>query len=223
MMNNYLNRIKYLLMSIVCLIVLSINNYYASNVGNTYNPNYSQYYVPNYQNYPNYQYYPNYYGNYGYNPYIGAGVIPSNSYYYIAGYDRNAIYYCNGLAMISRVPIIGGNNYYLTRVANGIICNAYGSISTWCNDNILSKDGVQDYYLNYATIVSETASSIVLDVNCSFKKGGVLNGHTSFRINVDISRNRYQWRRLREGSSDYIDDNYEIYDYDSGKIIIIEE
>ena len=198
--------------------MLFIGNYhYASNVGNIYNPNYNQYYVPNYQ------YYPNYYGNYGYNPYIGTGVIPSDSYYYIAGYDRNPMYYSNGQPMITRVPIIAGNNYYPTRVANGIVYNAYVSISTWCNNNILTKDGVQDYYLNNAIISNETASSIVLDVNCAFKKGGVINGYTSFRINVDISRNRYQWRRLREGSSDYIDDNYEIYDYDSGEIIIIEQ
>ena len=214
----------YIIALLVFLFICNIKSYAT---GNYYSyPNTNNYLNPNYNYYPNFNqyyngYYPNYiYDNYGYN---AAQVIPDNSYYYIAGYDRNAIYYCNGLAMISRVPIIGGNNYYPTRVANGIICNAYGSISTWCNDNILSKDGVQDYFLNYATIVSETASSIVLDVNCSFKKGGVLNGHTSFRINVDISRNRYQWRRLREESSDYIDDNYEIYDYDSGKIIIIEE
>lgn len=210
------------------LVFLFICNIMSYAVGNYYNsPNTNNYFNPNYNYYPNYNpyyngYYPNnIYDNFGYN---AAHVIPDNSYYYIAGYDRDTTYYCNGLAMISRVPIIGGNNYYPTRVANGIIYNAYVSISNWCNEHILRKDGIQDYYLNYATIVSQTVSSIILNVNCSYKKAGIINGHTEFRITADIERNKFTWRRLGvESSNNHSDDfdEYEIYDSDTGQIIVI--
>ena len=187
------------------------NSYYDPNSGlgyyPSYNPNYSPYY-PGQMN-----------------------VIPSNSYYYIVGYDRHATQYSNGHPMISRVPIIGGNNYYPTRIANGIIYNAYVSISSWCNSNILSKDGIQDYYLNYATILSETASSIVLKVNCSFKRKGVINGYTEFQITADIENDEFTWHRITSTSTNYIDEGYDYsydedgnsyYEYDDGtKVIII--
>ena len=63
--------------------------------------------------------------------------------------------------------------------------------------------------MNYATIVSETASKIVLNVNCAHKKGGVLFGRTNFRVNVDISRNRYHWVRADANSSTFISDDYD--------------
>ena len=164
-------------------------------------------------------------------------VIPSNSIYYIIGYDRSTDLYCNGQPMISRVPIIGGNNYFPTQIANGIIYNAYLSISKWCNENILTKAGIQDYFLNNASIISESSSNIVLLVNCAHKRAGVLSGHTEFQVNVDIQRNRFVWRKLSQVSSSYIEDDYydnrgyriydsddlDVYEFDSdtGKIIII--
>ncbi|MBO6119477.1 MAG: hypothetical protein J6P02_03355 [Lachnospiraceae bacterium] len=163
--------------------------------------NFSVYATSTYNYYPGY--YPNNQVNGYYNPYDygntyynNMNVIPSNSYYYIMGYDRGTTLYCNGLPMISRVPILGGNNYFPTKIANGIIYNAYVSISSWCNENILNKEGIQDYYLNYANIVSETANSIILNVNCSFKRVGIITGHTQFKVNIDISRNRFEWEKV---------------------------
>ena len=178
----------------------------------------------------NYYYFPNPSQNYNsyFNPYYQGSIynIPANSYYYIAGYDRNTTKYYNGVPMISRVPIIAGSDYFSARIANGIIYNAYGAISTWCNNNVLTKEGIQDYYLNYARIVSQTSSTIALNVNCSFQRVGIISGYMEFRINVDIYNNRYTWHRLNADGSVYTDepnrcdDDYE-YEYDDGRIIII--
>jgi hypothetical protein len=195
-MKNLARKIEYLLI-VISLVLVCIQSSFATNYYNGFDPNLSQYYNPNYQYYPNYN-------GYGYN---GMNTIPANSYYYIAGYDRETQLYCNGQPMATRIPILGGNNYFPTSVANGIVYNAYLSISKWCNENILTKDGIQDYFLNYATIVSATASRIVMNVNCAHKRAGILNGHTNFRVNVDISRNRYKWVRADEGSSIFINDN----------------
>lgn len=215
---------------LVCMIVITSSVCYATNVGNWYYPNYS--YYSNYYFYPSNAYVPsnNYVPNNNpyYNPYYQGSTynIPENTYYYIAGYDRSTTRYNNGHPMISRVPIIAGSDYFSARIANGLIYNAYGSISKWCNSNILTKDGIQDYFLNYARIVSETPSSIVLNVNCSFQRAGIINGYMEFRINADIYSNRYTWRRLNADGSVYIDDSdssieeYD-YEYDDGKIIII--
>lgn len=200
-----MRQIKMTIVTVIFILVCNVISY-ATGYNNNYN------YNPNYQyypNYPNYQYYPNY-NIYGYN---GARTIPADSYYYIAGYDKETQLYCNGEPMATRVPILAGNNYFPTSVANGIIYNAYLSISKWCNENILTKDGIQDYFLNYATIVSETASRIVLNVNCAHKKGGVLFGRTNFRVNVDISRNRYHWVRADANSSTFISGDYDDRDY----------
>ena len=212
--------IRLIIISVALILIGYIKNY-ATSYYNDYNStNAYQYYNPNYQYYPNYNVY-------GYN---GMKTIPSNSYYYIAGYDRETQTYCNGEPMITRIPIFAGNNYFPTSVANGIIYNAYASISKWCNENILTKEGVQDYFLNYATIVSETASRIVLNVNCAHKRGGVLFGRTNFRVNVDISRNRYHWVRADVNSTtfisgDYVDREYDDddddYYYEDDRIIII--
>lgn len=202
-----MRQIKMTIVTIVFILLCNMVNY-ATGYNNYYNP-YYQYYP----NYPNYQYYPNY-NNYGYN---GVRTIPSNSYYYIAGYNRETQNYCNGEPMATRIPIFGGNNYFPTNVANGIIYNAYLSISKWCNDNILTKEGIQDYFLNYATIVGETASRIVLNVNCAHKRAGILYGSTNFRVNVDISRNRYHWVRADVNSSTFLSGDYEesnVYDDD---------
>ena len=210
---------------LICYLVL-INVFtsfgyvnYQFNPNNQYNPNYQ--YYPNYQHYPNYQYNP-YQQNV--NPYL----IPSDTYYYILAFDRAATNYYNGQPMVTRVPIIAGNYQYPTQVANGIIHNAYVSISNWCNQNILSRDGIQDYYLNQAAIVSQNPNSLVLNVVCAFKKRGILDGYIEFRVTADIVNNKFTWKRLGINSSDdtkqdHIGSDVEIYEFDSdtGKIIII--
>ena len=228
--------IKLIILLVVFLFACNISNY-ATGYNNFYSPpNNYQYYNPNYNPNFNPNYNPNYNPNFNpnYNPYYypynqgNLNVIPSNSYYFISGYDRAATNYYNGQAMVSRVPIISGNNYFPTRIANGIIYNAYVSISDWCNANILTKEGIQDYFLNNATIINQTASSIVLHVNCAHKRSGILSGYTEFRVNVDISRNKFTWKKLGKNvvdNSDDLDDidDYKVYEYDSdsGQIIII--
>lgn len=209
-MKSILNKTKKVALLLVCAIIVTSNICYATNAyipSNNYAPNYSPYYNPYYQ------------GNI-YN-------LPANSYYYIAGYDRTPTEYYNGYPMISRVPIIAGSDYFSARIANGIIYSAYGSISKWCDDYVLTKEGVQAYYLNYARIVSDTSSSIELNVNCSLKRGGIISGYMEFRIYVDINNNRYDWKKLNADGSVYTEDSkrcyddYDIYDYDDRRIIII--
>lgn len=227
-MEKVFDKVKKISLVLVCVLILTSNICHATNVGNWYYPNYGYYpygYLSNAYA-PSNNYVPNY--NFYYNPYYQGNVynIPENSHYYIVGYDRSTTQYYNGIPMISRVPIIAGTDYFSARIANGIIYNAYGSISKWCNDYVLTKEGIQDYYLNYARIVSETASNIVLNVNCSFKRVGIINGYMEFRINVDIYNNRYTWKRLNADGTEYNEDyhsssdEYE-YEYDDGRIIII--
>ncbi len=184
-----------------------------------------------YNNYP----YPNNYSNYnpGYNPYQvpmdtygysqnGMFVIPYNSYYYISGYDRNAYSYYNGQPMASRVPILSGNYAYPTSVANGLLYNAYMSMRKWCNDYVAENDKIQDYYLNFASIESETPTQVVLIVNCALQRKGALDGNIEFRVTLNIQGNRYTWRKLgNNGGYSYKD--AEIYEFDSttGQIIIV--
>ena len=202
------NYIKLIISSAMFLLICNIRNY-ATGYYNT--PNFYQYYNPYI------------------NPYYQGNIYnkPINSYYYIAGYDRTPTEYYNGYPMISRVPIIAGSDYFSARIANGIIYSAYGSISKWCDDYVLTKEGVQAYYLNYARIVSDTSSSIELNVNCSLKRGGIISGYMEFRIYVDIYNNRYDWKKLNADGSVYTEDSrrcyddYDIYDYDDRRIIII--
>ncbi len=184
----------------LCIGLLSSSQIFAMNY-NPYYPNYNPYnpYYPNYDPY----YQPNY------NPY----AIPYNCYYYIAGYDRPVTSTYNREPMVSRVPIISSNYPYYANVANGIVYNAYVSISKWCNENLFT-DGVRAYYLNYANIERSSSTNIILLVNCAIQKRAVLDSNIEFRINVQIPANRYTWRKLGNNHSLY-DYDHRVYEYDS--------
>ena len=176
-------------------------------------PNYNQgAYNPYYNNYPSNGYYPNYnpYNNYypNYNSGNAQYIIPSNSYYYISGYDRPVTSTSNGEPMVSRVPILAGNYSYPTYIANGLVYGAYRSISTWCNNNILTGR-VKDYFLNFASIVSETPYEIVMNVNCALYQSNAISGFIEFKIVLDIASNRYKWTKLGN------DNDRRLYEYDS--------
>lgn len=179
-----------------------------------YAPNYPSYYDPYYNPY-NVPYTSPYY-QYNYNPY----AIPNNSYYYIMGYDRGVPAVSGGEAMVTRVPIIGGNYTNPVQIANNLVYGSYRSISKWCNENILNKDSIQDYFLNYASIERETPFEIVMIVNCAIKKRGIIDSHIEFRVTLNISTNRYKWRKLSDNATSDGATIYE-YDSDSGDIIII--
>ena len=197
-----------IILSLSCDIFANVNilNNGITNTYNQYNPNYYPNYNPNYN--------PNYYPNY--NPY----AIPNNSYYYIIGYDRPVTTTYNGMPMNTRVPILSGNYPYYVNIANGLIYNSYVSISKWCNENLFTS-GVQDFYLNFASIESEAPNEIVMVVNCAIKKNGVINSNIDFRLILNIATNRFRWRKnSNNGFKEY---EYRVYEYDSesGDIIII--
>ena len=209
-------------------IVSGQTNTFPNSNSNYFYPNNAQNYTPYTPVDPNYNQY-NYNPYNQYDPYQQNGMssIPTNSYYYIIGYDRNVTMYSNGVPMASRVPVFGGNYYYPTQIANRLVYSAYVSISNWCNSNLMGKNNIEDFYLNFATIESETPSNIIIIVNCSYKKNERINGYSEFRVSLDLSTNRYTWRRITENGNTikeynyYDEDDDEIYDYDGRKIIII--
>ena len=237
-MNSNNNKIKYLMIFFLVSIIFISNISYATTIiapngyydgfGSSYqqnygyppnySPNYPSYYDPYYN--PNYNYSP-YYNPYNYNPYsYNPYAIPYNSYYYIVGYDRGVPAVSGGEPMVTRVPILNGNYPQAVQIANGLVFGAYRSISGWCNDNIMQKDNVQDYFLNNANIESENPYEIIMSVNCAVKKKGIIDGHIEFRVTLSVSTNRYKWRKLSDNATNGGATIYE-YDSDTNEIIII--
>ena len=220
------------IISLVIALVVSTNfafanvYYYPSN-NYGYNPYYPGFnpvtpYYPNYNPYyPNYNPYGNPNGIYGYSR-EGSFLIPYDSYYYMIGYDRQGYVYANGEIMQSRVPVLAGNYQYPTQVANRLIYSSYVSISNWCNDNIMSKEGIQDYYLNNAIVESVSPTQVVLIVDCALKKKGVINGYEQFRVTINIQAGRFIWRNIGTNGNWLYGDG-KVYEFDSAKgdIIII--
>ena len=172
--------------------VIPGTNYYPNN-GN-YAPNYNPYYSPSYN--PN--------------------AIPNDCYYYVLGYDRAAMTFSSGEPMVTRVPILSGNYPQYVNIANGLIYGAYRSISTWCNKNLFTN-GVEDYFLNYASIENMKPNEIIMSVNCAIQKGGVIDHDIEFKITLTISTNRFRWKKVSDSDEPRV---YE-YDSESGEIIII--
>ena len=174
------------------LYVIPGTNYYPS--GNDYAPNYNPYYTPDY------------------NPY----AIPNDCYYYVLGYDRGVPAFSSGEPMVTRVPILSGNYPQYVNIANGLIYSAYRSISTWCNNNLLA-DGIEDYFLNFASIESMRPNEIIMSVNCAVQRGGVIHHDIEFKLTLTISTNRFKWKKVNDV------EDIRVYEYDSetGEIIII--
>ena len=174
------------------LYVIPGTNYYPS--GNAYAPNYNPYYTPNY------------------NPY----AIPNDCYYYVLGYDRGVPAFSSGEPMVTRVPILSGNYPQYVNIANGLIYGAYRSISTWCNNNLFT-DGVEDYFLNFASIESMRPNEIIMSVNCAVQRGGVIHHDIEFKLTLTIPTNRFKWKKVNDV------EDIRVYEYDSetGEIIII--
>ena len=172
--------------------VIPGTNYYP-NAG-AYAPNYNPYYTPNY------------------NPY----AIPNDCYYYVLGYDRGVTAFSSGEPMVTRVPILSGNYPQYVNIANGLIYGAYRSISTWCNNNLFTN-GVEDYFLNYASIESMKPNEIIMSVNCAVQKGGVIHHDIEFKLTLTIPTNRFKWKKVNDV------EDIRVYEYDSetGEIIII--
>ena len=192
---------------------LQPNPYYPGFNPNPYNPGYNPYY-PNYNPYNPYIY-PNGYA-------YGTFMIPYDAYYYMIGYDRQAYVYANGEVMQSRIPVLAGNYPQPTNVANRLVYSSYVSISNWCNDNIMTKEGIQDYYLNNARVESVSPTEVVLIVDCALKKKGVISGYEQFRVTLYIQAGRFVWRNLgTNGNWLYGDGRVYEFDSNSGNIIII--
>lgn len=193
---------KFILLTL-CIGILFSGKIFATSYY-PYYPDYNPYY-PNYNPYyPNYNpYYPNY------NPY----AIPYNCYYYISAYDRPVTSMYNREPMTTRIPIINSNYPYYANVANGIVYNAYRSISRWCNENLFTNN-VQSFYLNHAFIENSTPTNIVMIVNCAIQKKGIIASNIEFRLNVNVASNRYTWRKIGNNNSSYEYD-YRVYEYDS--------
>ena len=198
---------------IVCVFILQLfsAHFLYANLyvipGTNYYPNYDTY-RPNYNSYYN----PYYNPNYNYNPY----AIPNDCYYYVLGYDRGIPAFSSGEPMVTRVPILSGNYPQYVNIANGLIYSAYRSISSWCNNNLFT-DGVEDYFLNFASIESMTPNEIIMSINCAIQKGGVIHHDIEFKLTLTIPTNRFKWKKVND-----IDD-IRVYEYDSdtGEIIII--
>ena len=192
-------------------------NPYAIPNNNSYTmPN--PYAVPNVNPYtmPNPYYYPNYnIGNAWY-------IVPADSFYYISGYDSPAYNVSYGEPMVSRLPVLSGNYPYPTYMANKLVYNAYRSISDWCNTNILHQGNVQDYFLNYAVIDSETPYEIVMTVNCALYKNSAINGNIEFRVTINVAADRFKWRKVNSTGANNLDIRIFEYDSETGQIIIIE-
>lgn len=236
-MTNKNKKILFVIIAVISLIlffdfVFASTKVYYSNVSNySYNPYYPGFNPNPTPYYPNYNpYYPNFnpyvpYGNqngiYGFSR-EGSFLIPYDSYYYMIGYDRQAYVYANGEVMQSRVPVLAGNYQYPTQIANRLIYSAYVSISNWCNDNIMSKENVQDYYLNNASVESVSPTQVVLIVDCALKKKGIISGYEQFRLTINIQSSRFVWRNIGTNGHWLYGDG-RIYEYDSnrGNIIII--
>ena len=185
------------------------NQYYPG-----FNPNLSPYYPGYNPYYPNYNPY-SYYGN-------GTLVIPYDAYYYMVGYDRQAYVYSNGEVMQSRVPVLAGNYPNPTQIANRLIYSAYVSISTWCNENVMNRSGVQDYYLNNAFVERVSPTEVTMIVDCAIKKNGIINGYEQFRVTLYIQAGRFVWRNFgTNGNWLYGDGRVYEFDSNSGNIIII--
>ena len=226
----------------LCFNYVFANVYYYPISNYTYNPYYPGFNPNPNSYYPNYNpYYPNYYPNYyPYNPYTpynqygnqngiygysreGSFLIPYDSYYYMIGYDRQAYVYANGEVMQSRVPVLAGNYQYPTQIANRLIYSSYVSISNWCNDNIMTKENVQDFYLNNASLESVSPTQVVLIVDCALKKKGVISGYEQFRVTINIQSSRFVWRNIgTNGNWLYGDGRVYEFDSDRGNIIIIQ-
>ena len=172
--------------------VIPGTNYYPGS--GSYAPNYNPYYTPNY------------------NPY----AIPNDCYYYVIGYDRGVPAFSSGEPMVTRVPILSGNYPQYVNIANGLIYSAYRSISTWCNNNLL-VDGVEDYFLNFASIESMRPNEIIMSVNCAVQRGGVIHHDIEFKLTLTIPTNRFKWKKVNDV------EDIRVYEYDSetGEIIII--
>lgn len=196
---------KKILILFVIIQIFTINNLYANLYvvpGTNYYPNYGAY-TPNYNPYYN--------PNYNYNPY----AIPNDCYYYIVGYDRGVTAFSSGEPMVTRVPILSGNYPQYVNIANGLIYGAYKSISNWCNNNLFTN-GVEDYFLNFASIESMKPNEIIMSVNCAVQKAGVINHDIEFKVTLTIPTNRFKWRKVTDNEGRV----YE-YDSDTGEIIII--
>lgn len=215
---------------LIFFVFMCINNIFANIY---YFPNNNQYY-PNYPYNPYNPYnpyYPIYPNNNGYNPQNGyfsysregSFIIPYDSYYYMVGYDRPVYVQSNGEIMQSRVPVLAGNYEYPTYIANRLIYSSYVSISNWCNDNIMGREGVQDYYLNNASVNSITPTQVVLIVDCALKKKGIISGYEQFRVNIDIQSGRFTWRNIGTNGRWLYGDG-KVYEFDSnnGNVIIIQ-
>ena len=174
------------------LYVIPGTNYYPGS--GVYAPNYNPYYTPNYNSY----------------------AIPNDCYYYVVGYDRGAFSFSSGEPMVTRVPILSGNYPQYVNIANGLIYSAYRSISTWCNSNLF-KGGVQDYFLNFASIESMKPNEIVMSINCAIQKKGVIDHDIEFKLTLTIPTNRFKWKKVNDVEDIRV---YE-YDSDTGEIIII--
>lgn len=225
------NRITKLIVLIVFVFTF-VNTVFADVY---YIPNNNQYYS-NY--YPYNPYYPTYPNGTGFNPYVnpygnpygyyaysreGSFIIPYDSYYYMIGYDRQVYVQAYGEVMQSRVPVLAGNYEYPTYIANRLIYSAYVSISTWCNDNIMSKEGVQDYYLNNASVANVTPTQVVLMVDCALKKKGIISGYEQFRVTIDVQNGKFVWRNVgTNGHWLYGDGRVYEFDSNNGNVIIIQ-
>ncbi len=221
------------IISLIVMIAMSFNVFASSYIiaphaDYYYGPSANQYYNPyayqyNYQYGAQYnnQYNNQYNGQYNYYPNYNIGnanyLVPADAYYYLIGYDRPAYNTYNGEPNVSRVPVLNGNYPYPTYMANLLIYNAYVSISNWCNSNVLNQNNVQDYFLNFASIESETPYEIVMLVNCDLKKQNAINGNLEFRLTIDVASNRFRWRKINNSS------DVRVFEYDSttGQIIQI--
>ena len=184
-------------------------NFYNNPYNNSYNN-------PNYDNGYNSSYYPGYYPYYNYGN--SAYMIPMDTQYYISGYNLPPYAMSNGEPMVTRLPIFASNYTYPAYIANGLIDSAYRSITNWCDQNIYTGN-VENYFLNHASIERMTPYEIVLIVNCSLAKKGLINGYVEFRVTLNIAGNSFKWRKLSNNN----DSDIRVYEYDSdtGEIIII--
>ena len=243
-MKERINKLLFIIISIIslflCVDFVFANIYYYPTSNYTYNPYYPGFnpnpnpyypgfnpnpnpYYPGFNPNPN-PYYPNYYPYYPYPSGYGTGtfMIPYDAYYYMVGYDRQAYVYANGEVMESRVPVLAGNYQYPTDIANRLIYSSYVSISNWCNDNIMTKEGVQDYYLNNARVERVSPTEVVLLVDCALKKKGVISGYEQFRVTLYIQAGRFVWRNIgTNGNWLYGDGRVYEFDSNSGSIVII--
>lgn len=143
--------------------------------------------------------------NYYYAPQQGynQGYMPQQQQtntFFILNYDREATRFSNGAPMITRYPIIGGNNQYYVNAANNLIPSAYNSIAKWVGSNSI-MNSFSDFFLNYASIETYTFNTLYMTVNCALKKNGVLTNHLTFRLTLYLDQNRYEWQKITDSDS----------------------